>query len=81
MRNPDFNPTPPSLLELRDRDQDILRLLLSEHITEFSFEGLRHRLGIHPETLSRALSRLEDHRLIERPKPYIPQPLPTPPFP
>jgi DNA-binding transcriptional ArsR family regulator len=43
-----------------------LNLISGEGLAKFSFDGLKRRLGIHPETLSRALSRLEDEGIIER---------------
>ncbi|MDG6901667.1 MAG: hypothetical protein JRM80_06865 [Nitrososphaerota archaeon] len=48
------------------RDMDILRVIEEEELESFSFEGLKRRIGAHPETLSRALGRLEEQRVVER---------------
>jgi hypothetical protein len=45
---------------------DILRIIEEEDLESFSFEGLKRRIGAHPETLSRALDRLEEQRIVER---------------
>jgi DNA-binding Lrp family transcriptional regulator len=47
-------------------DVIVLNLINSEGLARFTFDGLKRRLGVHPETLSRALSRLEDQGIIER---------------
>lgn len=51
---------------LPDHDQEVLRLLGEEAPAEVTFQGLRRRLGIHQESLTRALRRLEDDELIVR---------------
>ncbi len=51
---------------LPGHDQDVLRLLGEEAPAEVTFQGLRRRLGIHQESLARALRRLEDDELIVR---------------
>jgi len=58
----------PSLEEfdLDDREMEVLKLLASEQNAHFSFQGLRRRLGLHQETLTRTLKRLEDARAIQR---------------
>jgi len=48
------------------RDLDILRVIEEEDLESFSFEGLKRRTGSHPETLSRALMRLEEQSIVER---------------
>ena len=55
-------PAPP----LGDRDSDILAFLSQEEFTFFTFEGLKRRLGLHPETLSRILYRLEQEGVIRK---------------
>jgi len=39
---------------------------LSDQNAYFSFQGLRRRLGLHQETLTRTLKRLEEAHVIER---------------
>jgi len=48
------------------RDTDILAFLSEEDIIFFTFEGLKRRLGLHPETLSRILNRLEQEGIVEK---------------
>jgi DNA-binding transcriptional ArsR family regulator len=52
--------------DLDDRELEVLKLLSSEQNAHFSFQGLRRRLGLHQETLTRTLKRLEDAHAIER---------------
>jgi len=49
-----------------DRDSDLLAFLSEEGFTFFTFEGLKRRLGLHPETLSRILSRLEQEGIVKK---------------
>lgn len=51
---------------LNDRDAEVVRTIEGEGLTIFTFDGLRRITGAHPETLSRALARLEDEGLIAR---------------
>jgi DNA-binding Lrp family transcriptional regulator len=51
---------------LRDRDADVLSLIDEENLTTFTFDGLKRRLGLHPETLSRILSRLEEEGIVKK---------------
>jgi hypothetical protein len=44
---------------LGERDTDVLSVINSEDLTVFTFDRLKRRLGLHPETLSRILARLE----------------------
>jgi DNA-binding transcriptional ArsR family regulator len=56
---------------LGERDNDVLALLREEDLVTFSFDGLKRRLGLHPETLSRILFRLEQEGIVEkRPEGY-----------
>src|SRR2546425_12757348 len=55
-----------SLDDLRDHDREVLEFLSQDPSTQVAFQGLRRRLGIHPEQLSRALHRLADDNLVER---------------
>ena len=58
--NPEFEE-----FDLDDRELEVLKLLSSEQNAYFSFQGLRRRLGLHQETLTRTLKRLEDAHAIE----------------
>ena len=51
---------------LGERDNDVLALLREEDLVTFSFDGLKRRLGLHPETLSRILFRLEQEGIVEK---------------
>lgn len=53
-------------MPVSDRDMGVLRVLEEEELTNFSFEGMKRRIGTHPETLSRVLSRLEEQNIVER---------------
>ncbi len=50
--------------DLRGHDAEILTFLESEELDHFTFDGLQHSLQLHPETLTRSLTRLEDEGLI-----------------
>jgi DNA-binding Lrp family transcriptional regulator len=52
--------------DLDDREREVLKLLSREQNTCFSFQGLKRRLGLHQETLTRTLKRLEEAHAIER---------------
>lgn len=51
---------------LSERDTDVLDLLGQEALTRFTFDGLKRRLGLHSETLSRILARLEQEGIVEK---------------
>ncbi len=51
---------------LSERDVDVLAFLSEEDFRCFTFEGLKRRLGLHPETLSRILNRLENEGVIKK---------------
>lgn len=52
--------------DLRGHDAEILSFLESEELYSFTFDGLQHSLQLHPETLTRSLSRLEGEGLIQK---------------
>jgi hypothetical protein len=62
--NVDYHSFPMS--SIGDRDSDILTFLSQEDFTFFTFEGLKRRLGLHPETLSRILNRLEQEGIVKK---------------
>lgn len=55
-----------ALLDLREHDREVLEFLSQDPSSHVAFQGLRRRLGIHPEQLSRALHRLAEDDLVER---------------
>jgi len=59
--NPDFEE-----FDLDDRELEVLKLFSNDQNAHYSFQGLRRRLGLHQETLTRTLKRLEDAHAIER---------------
>ena len=59
--NPDFED-----FDLDDRELEVLKLFSIDQNAHYSFQGLRRRLGLHQETLTRTLKRLEDANAIER---------------
>jgi len=56
----------PSEYDLSGRDADILALIETEDLTIFTFDGLKRRTGVHPETLSRILARLEEEGIVKK---------------
>jgi hypothetical protein len=49
-----------------ERDTDVLALISEEDLSMFAFDGLKRRIGLHPETLSRILSRLEEEGVVKK---------------
>lgn len=56
----------PADFSLSERDADVLQLLETEGLATFTFDGLKRRTGLHPEILSRILSRLEEEGIIRK---------------
>ena len=56
----------PPYCSLSERDADVLSLVDEEDLTTFTFDGLKLRLGLHPETLSRILNRLEEEGIVKK---------------
>jgi len=48
------------------RDTEVLAFIEEEDLTTFTFDGLKRRLGLHPETLSRILNRLEQEGIVKK---------------
>ena len=53
-------------LEIGQRDMEVMEFIAEEGLLGFTFEGLKRRLGTHPETLSRILDRLEEQKVLEK---------------
>lgn len=53
-------------LEMAPRDMEVVQFIAEEGLLGFTFEGLKRRLGTHPETLSRILDRLEDQKVLKK---------------
>ena len=51
--------------DLDPRELEVLKLLSADQHAYYSFQGLRRRLGLHQETLTRTLKRLEEAHAIE----------------
>ena len=51
---------------ISDKDAEVLRAIEEEGLSTFTFDGLRRIIGAHPETLSRALDRLEEDGIVVR---------------
>jgi len=49
-----------------ERDADVLLLIETEDFTIFTFDGLKRRTGLHSETLSRILARLETEGILKK---------------
>jgi hypothetical protein len=48
------------------RDADVASLIEEEDLTTFTFDGLKRRMGLHSETLSRILTRLEQEDIVKK---------------
>lgn len=52
--------------DLREHDREVLEFLSRDPSAQVAFQGIRRRLGIHPEQLSRALHRLAQDDLVQK---------------
>jgi DNA-binding MarR family transcriptional regulator len=48
------------------RQREVLSALSEDQKATYSFQGLRRKLGLHQEMLSRTLDRLEEENLVEK---------------
>lgn len=53
-------------IRLSEREMAILHLIGVEGLTGFTFDGVKRKLGLHPETLSRTLLKLEYQGIVEK---------------
>jgi DNA-binding transcriptional ArsR family regulator len=51
---------------LSGSDADVLALIETEDLATFTFDGLKRRCGLHSETLSRILNRLEEEGIVKK---------------
>ncbi len=58
--------SPDADYSLSGRDADVLALIETEELATFTFDGLKRRTGLHSETLSRILSRLEQEGIVKK---------------
>jgi DNA-binding HxlR family transcriptional regulator len=56
----------PADYSLSERDADVLALIETEDLAIFTFDGLKRRTGLHSETLSRILNRLEQEGIVRK---------------
>ncbi len=48
------------------KEASILQLIIEENLSNFIFDGIKRKTGMHQETLSRALAELEDAGIITK---------------
>jgi hypothetical protein len=58
--------SPSTDYSLSERDADVLALIETEDLATFTFDGLKRRTGLHSETLSRILARLEEEGILKK---------------
>jgi hypothetical protein len=56
----------PTESSFSERDNDVLTLISEEDLSLFTFDGLKRRIGLHSETLSRILNRLEQEGVVKK---------------
>jgi len=62
----DAEPPAQDLSFIREHDREVLEFLSQNPSSMIGFQGMKRRLGIHPEQLARALRRLSSDGLVER---------------
>lgn len=60
------NEPEPEERSISEKDAEVVRTIEEEGLSIFTFDGLRRITGAHPETLSRALERLEEEGMVVR---------------
>ncbi len=70
-RESDSPSTLPTLEDLDEsnltaRDTDVIRAIMEEGLTVFTFDGLKRLVGLHQEKLSRIIDRLEEEGFVEK---------------
>ena len=53
-------------VEMSPRDEEVFKVIGEEGLSMFTFDGLRRITGVHPETLSRSLERLEEDGILAK---------------
>jgi DNA-binding transcriptional ArsR family regulator len=48
------------------KEASVLQLIIEENLSNFIFDGIKRKTGMHQETLSRALAELEDAGVITK---------------
>jgi len=48
------------------KEANVLQLIIEENLSNFIFDGIKRKTGMHQETLSRALAELEDAGVITK---------------
>ena len=56
------------LLDLTERDINLLQVIDEEELTNFTFEGVKRKIKLHSETLSRILHRLTEQKILKKEK-------------
>ena len=51
-------------LSMSPRDAEVVGAIEDQGLSTFTFDGLRRIMGVHPETLSRSLERLEEDGIV-----------------
>lgn len=62
----DIEPLGINTTELGQREKALLQIIVDENLSNFTFDGLKRKSRLHPETLSRILDRLEDEGILTR---------------
>ncbi|HEX9318859.1 MAG TPA: MarR family transcriptional regulator [Nitrososphaeraceae archaeon] len=65
-KHPNFVGSSVSTEELHTNDKKILSLLSLDETSQYSFTGIKRKLNVHQQSLTRALTRLEDLGFVEK---------------